>query len=100
MLSIRQLQLRFADGQKLFQGKQRREGRPRRADLEAGTPHRIELPGGNHRDDAGCQLDVRDLAGGAPLTQYAMHLPTVKRVPAIVDDDILPDMGTMTPRLL
>ena len=40
-----------------------------------------------------------DLSGRALLCQDTPHLPTVKRMPAIMHDDILPDMGRMTPRL-
>lgn len=40
-----------------------------------------------------------DRSGRALLGQKAPHLPTVKRMPAIMDDNILPDMGRMTTQL-
>ncbi len=61
--------------------------------------NRVELPCGDHRDDAGRQLDLRDLARRTPLPPDAAHLPTMQRVPAIMDHHVLPDMGRMTPRL-
>jgi hypothetical protein len=82
-----------------MQGDHRRQRRPRRADLDAGTMDRVELPGGDHRDNTRRQLDVRDLARSALLRQNATHTSATERVPRIVDDDFLPDMGTMTARL-
>jgi hypothetical protein len=61
--------------------------------------HGVELPRRHLRDDARFELNVCNLPGRAPLGQNAPHVPTVKWMPAIVDHDILPDMGRMTPRL-
>lgn len=61
--------------------------------------NRIELPCGHHRDDTGLELDMCGLSGRAPLNQNAARAPAVQRMPAIMDDDIPPDMGRMTARL-
>src|SRR5262245_40972725 len=42
---------------------------------------------------------MHELTRSAPLTLNATHAPCVQRMPAIADDDILPDMGRMTARL-
>src|SRR3954462_8296902 len=70
----------------------------RRSDLHAGAGHRVEHPGRHGRDHAGGRLDVGDLTGGMPLTGLKPDTAPVLRVPAIVDEDFLPDMGRITPR--
>ena len=54
----------------------------------------------HHDDHAGRYLDVNDLAAGAPLNILASNTTPIECVPAIVDLDLLPDMGRMTGRLL
>jgi hypothetical protein len=68
------------------------------ADLKAGAEDGIELPGRKHDDDAGLQLDMHKLARCAPLTLDAPRSLPEQGMPAIMHDDILPDMGTMTAR--
>jgi hypothetical protein len=36
------------------------------------------------------------LTGGASLAVVAPHAPPTKRMPRVVDDDLLPDMGRVT----
>lgn len=69
------------------------------ANLKACAEDGIELPGRKHRDDAGHQLDMHELTRCAPLTLDAPRSLPEQRMPAIMDNDILPDMGTMTARL-
>jgi hypothetical protein len=81
---------------------QRAERRQRhlwRTDLEAGTIDRIDLPRRHDRHIARRQLDVHELARRAPLDLNAARASPTQGMPAIVDGDILPDMGRMTARL-
>jgi hypothetical protein len=71
-----------------------------KADLEASAIDRVELPRRHDRDDARHQLDVDELARCTPLALNATRTPPKERMPAIVDHDILPDMGRMTAQLL
>ena len=56
----------------------------------------IQHPGGDHDNDAWCDLDVHDLAVGSLLTVLALNAPSVQRVSTVEDFDFLPDMGRMT----
>ena len=38
-----------------------------------------------------------DLAGGPPLTVLTTNALSMKWMPGVVDHDLLPDMGRMTP---
>ena len=78
---------------------ERRKSDLRDADLHGGATDRVELPCHQFCDDTGLELYMCNLSGRALLRQNTPHLPTVVRMPAIMDDDILPDMGRMTPRL-
>jgi len=92
-------QARFASNQQLVQRTQRRQRDLRRAHFEAGAIDWIKLPGRQDRHHARRQLDVDKLARRAPLDLKPTCSPPVKRMPAIVDDGIRPDMGRMTARL-
>ena len=59
----------------------------------------VGLPRRHHTHDARRQLDVHDLTRCATLALNPAHIQSEERMPAIVDYDILPDMGTMTVRL-
>jgi hypothetical protein len=59
----------------------------------------IQHPCRHHDDHAGRQLDVNNLATGALLDILASNATAIKCVPAIMDLDLLPDMGRMTARL-
>jgi hypothetical protein len=78
------------------------EGRQRdarRADLQARAIDGVKLPRRQDRHGAGRQLHVHDITGCAPLALNTTHAPPVQRMPAIMDYDILPDMGRMAARL-
>ena len=59
----------------------------------------MEHPCRHHDDYAGRYLDVNDIATGAPLDILAANAAPIVSVPAIMDLDLLPDMGRMTGRL-
>jgi hypothetical protein len=59
----------------------------------------IEHPRRHHDDHAGRHLDVNDLAAGALLDILAPNAAPIERVPAIMNLDLVPDMGRMTGRL-
>ena len=77
---------------------QRGEGHARRADRHAGAGDRVQHPRRHHRDHAGRCLDMDNLAGGPPLAIVPPDTPAMERMPWVVDDDFLPDMGRMTLR--
>jgi hypothetical protein len=60
----------------------------------------VEHPCSDHDDYAGRYLDMNDIAAGAPLDILAAEAATIECVPAVMDLNLLPDMGRMTGRLL
>lgn len=82
--------------------RQRRQGRPRRSDSHADAGRSVEHPRRHHRDDARCHLDVDELPGLAPGLAIVDPLDpdaaAEKRMPAVVDQSILPDIGRMDGR--
>ena len=76
---------------------ERRHGHTRRAELHPGTGDRVEHPHRDDRDHAGRHLDVYEAAGETILAVVPSDAPSVQRVPAVVNHDLLPDMGRMTP---
>jgi hypothetical protein len=78
---------------------ERRQRNLRGAHFETGAIDRIELPRRQDRHRAGRQFHVHELTRSALLALNATRAPTVQWMPAIVDHDILPDMGKMTARL-
>ena len=90
---------RFERDQQLVQVDERADRDLGHADLEAGAEDGVELPGRQHGDDAGHQLDMHELARCAPLALDAPRSLPEQRMPSIMDNDILPDMGRMTVRL-
>jgi hypothetical protein len=59
----------------------------------------VEHPCSDHDDYAGRYLDMNDIAAGAPLDILAAEAATIECVPAVMDLNLLPDMGRMTGRL-
>jgi hypothetical protein len=82
--------------QQMMQIDKRRDRDARRPDLHAGARDRIEHPRGDYRDYAGCHLDVNDRTAGTLLDVLSAQSSTKKWVPAVVDDDFMPDMGRMS----
>ena len=91
-------QPRFAGDQQLMQGAERRQRDLRSPNPEPHASDRIELPRRQDRHDTRRQLDVHKLARGAPFALNATRIPPIERMPAIMDHDVLPDMGRMTVR--
>ena len=87
---------RFENDQQLVKIDERGNRDLGHTDLEAGTDDGIELPGRKHGNDAGHQLDMHELARCAPLILNAPRPLPEQRMPTVLHDDILPDMGTKT----
>ena len=81
--------------QKVVEIMQRRQGHARRADLHADAGRRVEHPCGHHRHDAGQHLDVDEPARLTVVDPLDTDATAEQRMPAIMDDSILPDMGRM-----
>jgi len=71
----------------------------RRAQCHSSAGGGIEHPCRHHDDYAGRYLDMNNLAAGAPLNILATNTAPIECVPAIMNLDLLPDMGRMTGRL-
>ena len=69
----------------------------RRAELHPGAGGRVEHPRRHDRDHAGRRLDVHEATGEAILAVLPPDASPVQRMPAVVNDSFLPDMGRMTP---
>jgi hypothetical protein len=74
---------------------QRRQGRTRRADLHADASRYVEHPCGQDRHDAGQHLDVDEPARLAVVGPLDPDATAEQRMPAVMDDSVLPDMGRM-----
>ena len=69
----------------------------RRAELHPGAGNRVEHPRHDNRDYPGRHLDVHEATGETILAIVPPDTPPVQRMPAVVNHDLLPDMGRMTP---
>jgi hypothetical protein len=85
--------------QQLMQISEGRYRDPRRTDRHAGAGGGIKYPCRHHDDHAGRHLDVSDLATSAPFYILVPNAAPIECVPAIMDLDLVPDMGRMTERL-
>jgi hypothetical protein len=83
----------------MVQFRQRRDRNSRRADFHTPTGDRIEHPSGHDDHEARRYLDVDDVATSSAFNVMPPQPPTVQGMPAIMNNDILPDMGRMTPTL-
>jgi hypothetical protein len=77
---------------------QRRYGDARCAECHPGADRRIEHPRRQPDDHAGRHGDVNNLAAAAPLSVLAPKAAPIKCMPAVIDLDLLPDMGRMAGR--
>jgi hypothetical protein len=82
--------------QQVMQVNQRRHRHARRADRHCGAGDGIQHPGRDHRNNAGRCLEIDKAAGDALFGAVPPDASAVKRMPAIVDLDLKPDMGRMT----
>src|SRR3954465_10601896 len=72
---------------------------PEGADLHACARDRIEHPRRHDRDDAGLRFDLHELPGETLLAAAEANATPEEGMPAIMDHDLLPNMGRMTRRL-
>jgi hypothetical protein len=84
--------------QHTMQVDQRRQRTTWGADLHAGAGDRIQHPGSHNRHYAGQRLNVNNVTDRSSLAVVAADATAIKRMPSIVDNDIPPDMGRMTPQ--
>jgi hypothetical protein len=82
--------------QQLMQFSQRRQRDPRRTQFHSAAGGGIEHPCRHHDNDAGRDLDVNDFAASAPLGILAADTAPIKCVPAVMNLNLVPDMGRMT----
>jgi len=85
-------------GQQLMELSQRRYGDARRAECHSGADRRIEHPCRQPDDQAGRHCDVNNHIAAAPLSKLAPKTAPIKCMPAIIDLNLLPDMGRMAGR--
>src|SRR4051794_29726967 len=71
---------------------------PAGADLHACARDRIEHPRRYNRDDAGLRFDLHEPPRATLLAAAEANATPVEGMPAIMDHDVLPDMGRMTRR--
>ena len=69
---------------------------PAGADLHACAGDRIEHPRRHDRDDAGLRFDLHEPPGATLLAAAEANATPVEGMPAIMDHDVLPDMGRAT----
>src|SRR3954466_2526808 len=73
---------------------------PAGADLHARARNRIEHPRRYNRDDAGLRFDLHEPPRATLLTAAEANATPEEGMPAIMDHDVLPEMGRMTRRWL
>jgi hypothetical protein len=71
---------------------------PRSADLHPGAGQSVEHPRRDHGHDAGKNLDMDKRSRLPAVHTLDPDLPTEQGMPAVPDDDKLPDMGRMDRR--
>src|SRR5689334_14829852 len=86
--------------QQLMQLNQRRYRDARHAERHPSAGGGIQYPRRRHHDHAACRLAVNNGSGYALLATLAPSAAPIECVPAIMDLDLLPDMGRMTGRML
>jgi hypothetical protein len=67
----------------------------RRPDVHPDAAGRVEHPGRHHRHDAGRHLDVDEPARGPVLAMLCPEPTVVQRMPTVMNNDVLPDMGRL-----
>lgn len=81
--------------QKIMEVGERRDGHTWRANLHARAGGRVEHPLGKDGDHAGQDLDMDEPSAVPTEDPFDPNAPAEQRVPAILDDDQVPDMGRM-----
>ena len=75
---------------------QRRNRYARFAQLHVRAGGCIQHPCSHNRDDAGSELYVDDRAACALLAVEPSNRAAIERMPRVLDDGLLPDMGRMS----
>jgi hypothetical protein len=70
----------------------------RLSERHRGTGRAVEHPPFHGRRYSGFVLDNDDFRSAALLAVVASDMPTIKRMPAVMDLDFFPDMGRMSGR--
>jgi hypothetical protein len=84
-----------ASPQKVIEIAECRDGCAWRSDLHGGASRGVEHPFGHNRENARQHLDVHKPTGPAAINPLNPDAPSKQRVPPVVDNRILPDMGRM-----
>jgi hypothetical protein len=84
--------------EQIVQIDQRGPCNPRGADFHPGAGNRVQHPCRDDRNHTGCRLDMDDVTNGPPLTVMAVDAAPIQRMPPVVNNNFLPDMGRMTPQ--
>ena len=80
-----------------MQIRQSRDRDARHADLHVRAGSGVQHPGRDHCHHTGRNFDMDHVTAGAALATLPPQLAPIQRMPPIMDDDdLLPDMGTMT----
>jgi hypothetical protein len=97
---VRRAFSKTAFAEKSMQVDQRRRAHARRADLHATAGNRIQHPSRQGYKFARRQFDMDDLTTRALLAILPTQPPPKQRVPAVVNFDLLRDMGRMNVRFV
>jgi hypothetical protein len=77
---------------------QRRRRSPGGTDLHSDAGDRVQHPRRNHCHYTGSRLDMDEVTRSPSLTVMAPEATPIKRMPLVMDNDFLLDMGRMTHR--
>ena len=80
-----------------MQIRQSRDRHSQPTHLHGGAGSSIEHPCRHDRDDARSYLDMKDLTARPLLTVVPPKTAPAHWMPPIADDNLIPDMGRMTP---
>lgn len=83
-------------GQQIMKLDQSRNRHARRTETHARTGHRVQHPRRESDDDARRRLHMDKAPCPSIFAVVPSQAATKERMPAIVDDNFLPDMGRMT----
>jgi hypothetical protein len=83
-------------GEQIMKIDQGRYRNLRRTRFHANTGHRIQHPRRDGDNNARRGLDMRKGTGLSSLDVMLPQAATMKRMPAVVNDNFLPDMGRMS----
>jgi hypothetical protein len=85
-----------ASAQQVMKIDKSRKGSLRRTEVHAGAHDRIEHPRRQHQDRSRTRHDMDETACLAQLDRLHAQSLAMQRMPTVVNDSFLPDMGRMT----